>query len=507
MNQEFDLVVVGAGINGAGIARDAALRGLKVLLVDKGDIGGGTSASSTRLIHGGLRYLEHFEFGLVRESLRERETLLRIAPHLVRPLPILIPIYRDGGRGWTTIRAGMIAYDLLSWGKSLPRHRMLSRRETLQRLPGLSVEGLVGSAVYYDAQVEYAERLVVENVLAAIQHGALVLTHRRVESFVIEEGLIAGVRLEEDKPDQFRAAVVINAAGPWVDGLLDKTNTNHERLIGGTKGSHVVVAAFAGAPESAVYLEAFSDRRPFFIIPWDGNYLIGTTDVRFEGDPDEVRTEEWEIDYLLSETNRVFPGAELSRERVLYTYAGVRPLPFTTNHNERSITRRHFLREHPQVKNLVSVVGGKLTTYRSLAEECVDLVLRKLGKRFTRSETARVPLPGAVDFDSSNPCERLSRIYGSRAKAVAELARHLNCDAFAAEIVFAFENELATTLADCFLRRTMIGLNADRGVSELEAAAAVGRRFLGWSEDRARREVEGYKQEIANRNKNRSQGE
>src|ERR1051326_3386277 len=180
MNQKFDLVVVGAGINGAGIARDAALRGLKVLLVDKGDIGGGTSAGSTRLIHGGVRYLEHFEFGLVRGSLRERETLLRIAPHLVRPLLMTIPIYRDGGRGRATIRAGMIAYDLLSWGKSLPRHRMLSARETLRRLPWLNAEGLVGSAVYYDAQVEFAERLVVENVLAAVECGATVLTYTRV---------------------------------------------------------------------------------------------------------------------------------------------------------------------------------------------------------------------------------------------------------------------------------------------------------------------------------------
>jgi glycerol-3-phosphate dehydrogenase len=158
MNTEFDVIIIGAGINGAGIARDAAMRGLRVLLIDKGDVGGGTSAAATRLIHGGLRYLEHFEFGLVRESLRERETLLRIAPHLVRPLAITIPIYKQGRRGRATIRAGMIAYDLLSLGKSLPGHRMLSAGETLKRMPGLKAEGLVGSAVYYDAQVEFAER-------------------------------------------------------------------------------------------------------------------------------------------------------------------------------------------------------------------------------------------------------------------------------------------------------------------------------------------------------------
>ena len=499
MNTDFDLVVVGAGINGAGIARDAAMRGLKVLLIDKGDVGGGTSAGSTRLIHGGLRYLEHFEFGLVRESLRERETLLRIAPHLVRPLAITIPIYKHSRRGRATIRAGMVAYDLLSWGKSLPRHRMRSAKETLREMPRLNPEGLVGSAVYFDAQVEFAERLVVENVLAAIEHGATVLTYTRVTQFEAEGERIKGVQFvtHQNEADRARSKFVINAAGPWVDRLLEASGARSQRLIGGTKGSHIVVAPFAGAPESAVYLEAVSDRRPFFIIPWNGNYLIGTTDVRFEGDPDRVCAEEWEVDYLISETNRAFPQAELNPGRVLYTYSGVRPLPFTTDHDAQSITRRHFLREHPRLKNLVSVVGGKLTTYRSLAEECVDLVLRKLGQGFTRSETGEVPLPGALDFYPSNPPERWLRIYGSQGKEVGELAKRLNTDELAAEIVFAFEREFATTLADCFLRRTMIGLNADRGLGQLEAAAAVGRRFLGWSEERARREVENYRQEIS----------
>jgi glycerol-3-phosphate dehydrogenase len=503
----WDLVIIGAGINGAGIARDAAMRGLKVLLIDKSDVGGGTSAGSTRLIHGGLRYLEHFEFGLVRESLRERETLLRIAPHLVRPLPITIPIYKHGQRGRTTIRAGMIAYDLLSWGKSLPRHRMQSAEETLRQMPGLKADGLIGAAVYYDAQVEFAERLVVENVLAAIEHGATVLTYARVTDLLIDEGLLVGVHLEGDKTQEVRAKIVINAAGPWVDQLLEKTQASKERLIGGTKerlvggtkGSHVVVAPFEGAPVSAVYVEATSDRRPFFVIPWNGNYLIGTTDVRFESDPSEVRAEDWEIQYLLSETNRAFPKAALTREQVLYTFAGVRPLPFMTNDNEQSVTRRHFLREHPRFKNLISVVGGKLTTYRSLAEECVDLVLRKLGHGFTRSQTGGVRLPGASDLNPSNPFQRWLRIYGSRTKELAELANRLNADALTAEIVFAFESEFATTLADCFLRRNMIGLNADLGLGQIEVAAEIGKRFLGWTEERARHEVESYKQEISDR--------
>ena len=220
----FDAIIIGAGINGAGIARDAAMRGLKVLLLDKGDIGGGTSSWSTRLIHGGLRYLEHGEFGLVRESLRERDTLLRIAPHLVRPLPILIPIYKDARRGPWTIRAGMIAYDLLSFNKTLPRHQMLSRAQALEQAPGLNSEGLVGAALYYDAQVEFAERLVLENVLSAVEHGALVVTHARVDKVIVEDGAARGVEFINELSGErhsARARIVINAAGPWVDQVLE----------------------------------------------------------------------------------------------------------------------------------------------------------------------------------------------------------------------------------------------------------------------------------------------
>lgn len=389
----FDVVVIGAGINGAGIARDAAMRGLKVLLIEKGDLGCGTTSASTRLIHGGLRYLEHYEFGLVRESLREREILLRIAPQLVKPLPIAIPIYKQGKRGRLTIRAGMILYDLLSWGKSLPGHRMLSRTETLERWPGLNPEGLVGSALYYDAQVEFPERLVAANVHSAREFSAEVLTRTRVKSLAVEDGKISGVGFNE----QFvEAAIVINAAGPWIDLVLAEAPVESPRLIDGTKGSHLIVPPFPGAPENAIYLEARSDGRPVFIIPWNKLYLIGTTDVRFEGNPDEVRCEPWEMDYLLAETNLAFPNAGLTCDSILETYSGVRPLPVTGDRNEDSITRRHFIREHPRLPNLLSIVGGKLTTYRSLAEECVDLIFRKLGRSSPPCRTATKVL--ATDF-------------------------------------------------------------------------------------------------------------
>ena len=537
----FDVIVIGAGINGAGIARDAASRGLKVLLLDKGDVGGGTSSWSTRLIHGGLRYLEHGEFGLVRESLRERERLLKIAPHLVRVLPMLVPIYRNARRGLWTLRAGMLAYDLLSFDKTLPRYRMLSRDQTIEQAPGISRDGLLGAVVYSDAQVEFAERLVVENVLSAIEHGAAVLPYAQVEKLLVENCKLCGVEYEcrvesreskvDSQPDagsacvspavitQARARVVINAAGPWVDQLLeDSVDGDSPRLIGGTKGSHIIVAPFTGAPQTAIYVEAKTDARPFFIIPWNGHYLIGTTDIRYDGDLNDVRTDRDEVEYLLRETNRVIPEAGLTRESILYTYSGVRPLAFRREHDEQSITRRHFIRRHPRHDNLLSIVGGKLTTYRSLAEETVDLVYKQLKKAQRKCTTANEPLPGAasnfVTFrkDFKQQChlaektlDRWVRIYGVRTAAIvelidknAELAEVFDEEtgAVAAEIVFAFQKEFAQTLTDCLLRRTMVGLNSSCGLNAVEKAASIAKKHLGWSDVRARAEIDTYREDV-----------
>lgn len=516
----FDLIVVGAGINGACVARDAAARGLRVLLLDKGDVASGTSSWSTRLIHGGLRYLEYGELGLVRESLRERETLLRVAPHLVKPLPLLIPIYEGQRRGPLTVRAGMLAYDLLSLGKSLPRHRMLSREEALRLSPSLESKGLRGAALYHDAQAAYAERLVVENALSARRHGALILTHARVERLLSEAGNVRGVEFTDllgagGGTHAARAALVLNAAGPWVDEVL-AGGGGVEKLIGGTKGSHIVVPAFDGAPPTALYVEARADGRPFFIIPWDGKLLIGTTDERFAGDLERVEADEGEIEYLLRETNRAIPSARLTRASVLYTYAGVRPLPFVGQRDAAGITRRHFIRPSTSLRGLFSVVGGKLTTSRSLAEEAVDLLFKQLGRPAPPCTTAREPLPGADTaegfraFAESFPSRcglplksaaRLLKIYGTRAAEVCRLAAgHAEllepfCEetgSIGAEVVFAFQEELAETLADCLMRRTLVGLDSSAGTDAVERAAQLARKFLGWDERRAAREVEDY---------------
>ena len=523
----FDVVVIGAGINGAGIAREGALRGLKVLLVEKDDLGSGTTATSSRLIHGGLRYLEHYEFSLVRESLRERERLLSAAPHLVKPLPLTLPIYEGHSRGPFMIRLGMIAYDVLSYDKSLPRHRMFTRSQALEAEPGLEPEGLRAAARYYDAQVDFPERLVVENVIDAVAHDAVVRTHTAVDGFMIEAGVVRGVHLIDmltGERDSAYATVTVNVAGPWVDDVVAGFGVSSawKRLIGGTKGSHIVVEPFPGAPQDALYIEARQDGRPYFIIPWNGLYMIGTTDIRFEGDEDRVVASEEEIAYLLTETNLAIPQAGLSREDVLYTFSGLRPLPYQAEGAEGAISRKHIVKDHaPQIEGLLSIIGGKLTTYRSLAEEAVDHVYKKLGRKAPKSKTRTRPLPGAAsDHDAfvkqflgnrpswlSEPgASWLLSIYGTRASeiiAMAEVDASLReplvegHPAIAAVIPFAFEQEFARTLADVLLRRTMLALGEDAGLRVAEAAARVAARTQGWDDARTDAELHAFRGEIA----------
>jgi len=520
----FDAIIIGAGINGAGIVRDAAMRGLRVLLLDKGDVGGGTTSWSSRLIHGGLRYLEYGEVSLVRESLREREKLFFIAPHLVKPLPMLIPIYEHSKRGAMMIRAGMLAYDILSFDKSTASHRMLSREEALKRAPGLEKKGLKKAALYYDAQVEFAERLALENVLSVLGMGATVLTYCKVVKLLFDKNKIQGVEFEDVLNGGVYKAfsnVVVNVAGPWVDEVLQNEGFNIERLIGGTKGSHIVVDVFDGAPDEALYVEARADRRPFFIIPWNSLVLIGTTDLRYDESLDEIIADESEIDYLLRETNTVIPSAQLKREDVLYSYSGVRPLPYVKSEKESGITRRHFIHDHaPQIEGLFSIVGGKLTTYRNLAQQTVNMIFRKLNRSIKPCRTGSIALPGASvenfqafkesfnskkRFLSVKLVERLLKVYGSRAVEVLELGENNEelleifdeeTEAIKAEIVYSFTREMAEKLSDCLLRRTMVGLNSHCGIGADESAAKVAQKYLGWDEERARREVLEYRNYI-----------
>lgn len=518
-HEQFDVIIVGAGINGAGIARDAAMRGLKVLMLEKGDIGEGTTAWSTRLIHGGLRYLEHYEIPLVRESLRERELLFKHAPHLVKPLPFVVPIYRTGKRPPWLIRLGMIGYDALSFDRGVPGHRMLSADATIREAPGLNSDGLLGAATYYDGQVEFPERIAVENALSAMDHGSCGLTYTRVDDLVTLNDRVGGVRftdlLDPTAPQYtVHAPLTINVTGPWVDQLAGAVSS--KKLIGGTKGSHIIVERFPGAPDAAIYVENEADGRPYFIVPWNGLYLIGTTDFRYTGDLDRVIADDEEIDYLIADTNRVIPGAGLTRSHVRYTYSGVRPLPHVEAGEESGITRQHIVHDHaPDVLGVISIIGGKLTTYRNLAEQATDLAFRKLGRSNPGCETARIPYPGAntddfvrfaADFRAWSDlepatAERLVSIYGVQSRPLVESSRRDPSmmdpiqgapDTISGEISFAFEYEGAQTLTDVMMRRTMIGFNVDNGAAAVRAVAGLAAQHNGWSADERNREIDGY---------------
>lgn len=509
----YDLAVIGAGINGAGIARDAAMRGLRVIILDKNDMCSGTSAISSRLIHGGLRYLEYAEIPLVFESLRERRCLLRIAGHLVKPLRISIPIFNGARRGPLMIRLGMIAYDLLSINKHLPMHDMFNSDEIRAAEPGLRQDGLRGAARYFDAQVAFAERLVLENLLSARSAGADIRTYSEVQEIRTRNGRIDALsyRDKDGIDHEIETDTVVNASGPWVDEVLKTATQSSQRLVGGTKGSHIIVNHFEGAPSDAFYVEAEADGRPFFIIPWNGQYLIGTTDIRYDESLETIRASRAEVDYLIAETNRVFPHARLSTADINYTYSGVRSLPFQEKGPESAITRRHVIKHNRKIaKGLISIIGGKLTTYRNLAQQTVDRLAKILRRKLPPCRTADTLLPGAFGADLAQEKlqasglltewgrERLLSIYGGRARAIIDLAvaepplaKTLDSDGhyLAAEIAFVIREEFARTLQDIVFRRIMTGFDADQGRSLYDAIASVAATEFAWSQDELKAEV------------------
>lgn len=515
----YDLIVVGAGINGLGVARDAARRGLRVVVLDKDDICSGVSAWSGRLAHGGLRYLEHRDFALVRESLRERERMIQLAPHLVKPLRLVMPLYAHNRRPAWLIRLGMIAYDILSFDKKTGGHEVLSLDGTLRRFPGIARDGLGGATVFTEGQVEYAERLCVEVAVAAAADGAEIRTKARVEEPVMDGNRVVGVRyrdIQSDALHEVRAPVVLNVAGPWIDRIFSRGAPPQPRLNGGTKGSHLIVDPFPGAPKDVVYYESKTDGRLVLVIPWMGRYMIGTTDLRFDEDPDDARCSQAEMDYLLGEVNQLIPEANLAARDVLFTFSGVRPLPYAPGVVEAKIPRSHVLHDHaPDLPGLVTVVGGKLTTFRQLAEDAVDDVFRRLGRNSPRCETARLRFPGA-DFDaavtrqhlldaglSERSAGRLIDLYGGRAPDVAaeatadaELLKvvHQPTGTIGAEMVFAMRHEFARTLTDVLARRALLAFAPGHGLESVDAIAAlIGSRF-GWSEQRRAAEIEDYKE-------------
>ena len=461
----FDVIVIGGGIIGAGIARDCALRGLAVALFEQKDYASGTTAGSTRLIHGGLRYLEMLDFALVRMDLRERETLLRIAPHLVKPLEFYLPFY-DSTRFWRIeARMGMLLYDALSFDKSLPNHRSLSKAEVLEEEPGLRARGLAGAVAYFDAQVNSPERLAIENIVDARAHGAVCLNYAEVTA-AVRGGVRVHDLLEGDE-GEVDGRVVVNASGPWFDRVAGRLEPHPRPLIRTTKGIHLACPPFH---RHALAMLSHLDRRLFFVIPWLGYSWIGTTDTDFRDDPGEARATAQDIEYLQESAADYFPQAQ---PEVLWTTAGVRALVMKDG-SESSISRRHHIVSEP---GLVSVLGGKITGYRAIAEDATDAVCRQLGTR-RPCLTAREPLPGAQGVIERG--DHLDALYGSRAAEVRSLARQdprlagrLAADYpdIAAQVVFAAREEQCATAEDFIMRRTLLGFTRDQGAKAREAVA------------------------------------
>lgn len=524
---EYDLLVIGGGINGAGVARDAALRGLRTILIEKGDFASGTTSWSTRLVHGGLRYLEYFEFNLVRESLREREILLKTAPHLVQPIQLTIPIYEYGSRSYWEIKAGMLLYDILSYDKTLPSHRMLPKPKLKQLFRAVNPEQLTGGAQYYDGQAEHAERLCLENIMAAQAAGATVLNYVKVVKLHREGDRIARLSCQDERTGEtFEVkaganAVVINTSGPWVDQVCDlgqPDSIGSTRKIGGTKGSHIIIDPFPGAPDTAFYVEAKADNRPFFIVPWLGLYLVGTTDLRYTGSLDQIKASDDEVDYLINETNRIFPSARITRDDVKFTYSGVRPLPYAEGKKPGSITRSHILFDHGSegVSNMISLIGGKLTTFRQVGEEMVDAAYRKMNRKAPACKTRTAPFPGAIkatdpgtkavvdkygDRFSIRLIAHLFSVYGAKTMEVLSLTDD-NPDLaerivsyrpdIKAQAVYAVQSEMAFTLIDICRRRTTLSMHANYGFDALPSIVDVLRRHCGWSEEECDRQIAQY---------------
>ena len=514
----FDLIVVGGGIIGCGVARDAALRGLRVALVEQVDFGWGTSATSTRLVHGGLRYLEQFDFGLVRQDLAERELLLHVAPHLVTPLPFLVPIYGRGLFYRLKLRIGMMLYDLLAFDRSLPGHHFLSAAETLALEPGLTPDGLEGAALYYDAQVPLTERLCVENVVDAVAAGALALNHTRVTGLLRDAtGAVIGVSARDvlDGHDlQVRAPVVVTTTGPWLDETLNLVRPGHRPVLRRTKGVHLVTPQ---ATRHAIVLFAGRDNRLFFVIPWLGYSFVGTTDTDYEGDPAQAQADAADVDYLVAEVARTFPAGPW--RQIYYTVAGVRALVRRGDEAASAVSRKHKLRDYaPEgVPGLFAIIGGKLTAYRGIAEEAVDAVCRRLEVR-APSQTRTRPLPGAVGYTpalvaearrqgegaglAAEQAEHLVQVYGGRYGEILDLvvadrrlAERLEPAApdCLAEIHHAVRREGARRLSDILLRRLTLGLTAGQGLAAVARAAAEAAPLLGWDDVRLRAEIEAYR--------------
>ncbi|QUQ70876.1 glycerol-3-phosphate dehydrogenase/oxidase [Kutzneria sp. CA-103260] len=513
-SETFDVVVVGGGVVGAGTALDAATRGLRVALVEARDLASGTSSRSSKLFHGGLRYLEQLEFGLVREALRERELMLtRIAPHLVKPVSFLYPLsHRLWERPYTA--AGLLMYDTMGGARSVPGQKHLTRAGALRMFPALKRSALIGGIRYYDAQSDDARHTMTVGRTAA-HYGAVVRTSTQVTGFLREADRISGVRVrdvEDGRETEVKANVVINCTGVWTDELQRLSGSRGRFRVRASKGVHIVVPRDRIVAESGLILR--TEKSVLFVIPWRNHWIVGTTDTDWKLDLAHPAATKADIDYILNHVNTVL-ATPLTHDDIEGVYAGLRPLLAGENESTSKLSREHAVAR--VAPGLVAIAGGKYTTYRVMAADAVDAAGADLTGRLQPSITDKVPLLGADGYYALvNQADQLAtrhglhpyRVrhlldrYGSLVHEVLdaadgdpELLRPLPAapDYLQVEIVYAASHEGALHLEDALTRRTRISIEyPHRGVDCAEQVARLMAGVLGWDEARIAREVEVY---------------
>ncbi|MDE1173116.1 MAG: glycerol-3-phosphate dehydrogenase/oxidase [Parvibaculaceae bacterium] len=533
---EHDLVIVGGGITGASVAWDASLRGLKVALLEKADFAHGTTSGSSKLVHGGLRYLVNGELKLVRESLRERRIWESVAPHMVHPLPFMLPTYGFGMKGGPVLSIGLFLYDLLSYDRNwlmdddhkLPAFRTVSKKQALKIMPTLQPEGLTGAKIYYDCQMWLPERLCLEVIEGAVEYGAMAANYAEVTGFDIERlgaaGRVHGVDVTDrhtGKSHRIRGKVIVNASGPWADSMMRLAeNGPPARKLIRSKGIHIVTRNISGNYALTMQSELGGH---FFVIPWRGHTLIGTTDTLFEDDPDHLHVSERDLESFLRVVNGGLPGLNLERKDILYFYAGLRPLVDHTREGEAKdsykASRSAEVCDHAKVdgfEGFISAIGGKWTTSRHLAEQVVDLAAAKLDRK-TKCETHCTPTYGGEIGRLKSFIRRaqarhaglapelvthLVNLYGSRIDEVlasaderpgerALLLRRIspNRPDINLQVIHAIRHEMASTLSDVMFRRTGFGTLGHPGVPTMNAICDLMARELDWDEGEIARQM------------------
>ncbi len=523
--EEFDILVIGGGITGAGIAWDAAMRGFSTALIEKGDFGSGTSSRSSRLIHGGLRYLRYFQLDLVYEACQERFLLLRyIAPNMVRPLPFVYPAYRGRGVGLAMLRVGMWLYHLIALSHRIGRYQILNSAEALEVEPALEKAGLRGAAFFYDCLGEDSQ-INMATIKAAHQYGAACANYVEAIGVFKSGGKVRGVIARDvlsGKEIEVKARIVVNAAGPWADRILAMDSPGFTESLRLTKGIHLVVQRSRVGNRNAVVLSSPRDGRFIFLIPWWQFTLIGTTDTDFQGNPDEVWADPEDVEYLLEAVNYNLPDVALTKEDVISTFAALRPLAFRGGESPYEVSRQHRIFETPG--GMLCIAGGKYTTFRKMACDLVNRAAQKLAQEFSRyprerCRTAHTPLSGnerppeddilsVLEQTAGLDRETIDYLAFSHGSGIAGLLQLIREDPSLAEpivpglpyikakVLYAVRHEMAMTLRDFMMRRTRLLYEArDGGLSAAPEIARFMAAEMGWDQTRIQEELSACRKE------------